>query len=761
MSDKKPNPILEMLKEKVAREEAEAAAKSQLETVESDAEVPSEFAEAAPDVWDDEKDWRKEKAERQSEEDDALKRLRIRDVYERLTGRKVDPKRSGGKNEILVFCPSADHDNSNTEAACINTVKNTWVCYGQCDDGGGVIDMVAAANGLPYGKASKGKEFAKAKQITLEEMCGWQFVRQGKVYVGKSPETQQREAEEFEATYSSPAEAAVEEMKSHIVSAKEVAKELGFSLDAVDDDLPSIGATKFDRKEFGVGSGVEAAKVRPQRPDPASLGAKPARETKPASSDDRPALHPVPELPESEEEEEDLDAPEMLPEIEGIFDNIPPDTPLYEFMYSTMHLATPKEFLLFRGLQLLALSAGAYVRGSVAGRQFKPSLACMFIASSGAGKSESSEYLSSVLEDDAYTWRTFSPPSGKYLWHSGLKQFRDPGSGEYLLQTLSQIKNDSGVHPIRDVTMHLDIDELAQLMSKGAIKGSSLITTIQKFDNSGGVNHSISTGSMGMGEQRAVNPNVIISAGTQAAVLGRLLGQGNIGNGLMARFEIVTGNRAPERKSFRLKPVNLDFAQQLYSDIAQKYLNGCDQAKRDLVVIPFNDECEDEFDRINYKMQKLKLTTDAKSRFDLKFRKMCLLFAINSGRTEIMLPDVHAAEWIMEYLDRTTSMTAEKTVTSEGNEMEDGILTAAAGAIAFKDKGYATEGDIWLRSGGKRKGWDRDAFNRKLERLIDRGELVVDPRTAARGPKGHRYVLPGSPSLKVVPNNKNKGKGSK
>ncbi|AUE22120.1 helicase [Gordonia phage BirksAndSocks] len=755
MSDKKPNPILEMLKEKVAREEAEAAAKSQLETVESDAEVPSEFAEAAPEVWDDEHDWRKEKAERQNEEDEALKRLKVRDVYERLTGRKVDTKRSGGRNEILVFCPSADHDNSNTEAACINTVKNTWVCYGQCDNGGGIIDMVAAAHGLPYGQAAKGKEFAKAKQITLEEMCGWQFVRQGKVYIGKSPETQQREAAEFEASYVQQVEEVVEEMKSHVVSGEEVAKELGFSLDAVDDDLPSIGATKFDRSEFGVGSGVEVAKVKPQRDPPPSLVASPP------SSIERPALHSVPQPEVSEEEEEDLDAPEMLPEITGIFDNIPPDTPLYEFMYATNHLATPKEFLLFRGLQLLALSAGAYVRGYVAGRQFKPSLACMFIASSGAGKSESNEYLASVLDDDAYTWRTFSPTTGQHMWHSGVKQFRDPGSGEYLLQVLSQVKNDSGVHKVRDVTMHLDIDELAQLMSKGAIKGSSLITTIQKFDNSGGVNHSISTGSMGMGEQKAVNPNVIISAGTQAAVLGRLLGAGNIGNGLMARFEIVTGNRAPERKSFRHRPVNLSYAQELYVDIAQKYLNGCDQEKRHLTVIPFNDECEDEFDRINYKMQKLKLTSDAKSRFDLKFRKFCLLFAINSGRTEIMLEDVRSAEWIMEFLDRTTSMTAEKTVTSEGNEMEDAILVAAAGAIAYKDKGYATGGDLWLRSSGKKKGWDQDVFRRKVEKLVEYGELVVDPRTAARGPKGHRYVLPGSPALKVVQNKNNKSKGSK
>ncbi|UTN91164.1 DNA binding protein [Gordonia phage PokyPuppy] len=750
MTDKKPNPILEMLKEKVAREEAEAAAKAELETVESEAEVPSEFSEAAPDVWDDDNDWRKRKAEQQAEEDDALKSLRVREVYERLTGRKVDPKRSGGKNEILVFCPSADHDNSNTEAACINTVKNTWVCYGQCDNGGGVVDMVAAAHGLPYGKSSKGKEFAKAKQITLEELCGWQFVREGKAYVGKSPQTQQREAAEFEATYTQAAEEVVEEIKSHVVSREEVAKKLGFSLDAVDDDLPSIGATKFDRSEFGADAPAEVVKVKPYREPPASLV------TSPASSSERPTLHSVPQEVTNDEDEEDLETQELLPEIEGIFDNIPQDTPLYEFMYATNHLATPKEFLLFRGLQLLALSSGAYVRGSVAGRHFKPSLACMFIASSGAGKSESNEYLASVLDDDAYTWRTFSPTSGQYMWNSGVKSFRDPGSGEYLLQVLSQVKNDSGVHKVRDVTMHLDIDELAQLMSKGAIKGSSLITTIQKFDNSGGVNHSISTGSMGMGEQKAVNPNVIISAGTQAAVLGRLLGQGNIGNGLMARFEIVTGNRAPERKSFRLKPVNLSYAQELYVDIAKKYLNGADQAKRNLIVIPFNDECEDEFDRINYKMQKLKLTSDAKSRFDLKFRKFCLLFAINSGRTEVMLEDLRSAEWIMDYLDRTTSMTAEKTVTSEGNEMEDGILAAAAGAIEYKDKGYATEGDLWMRSSGKKKGWDKDAFRRKVEKLVEFGELVVDPRTAARGPKGHRYVLPGSPTLKAVPNTKNR-----
>ncbi|QAY16828.1 hypothetical protein SEA_EXIGUO_4 [Gordonia phage Exiguo] len=728
MSDKKPNPILEMLKEKVAREEAEAAAKSQLETVESDAEVPSEFAEAAPEVWDDEHDWRKEKAERQNEEDEALKRLKVRDVYERLTGRKVDPKRSGGKNEILVFCPSVDHDNSNTEAACINTVKNTWVCYGQCDNGGGIIDMVAAAHGLPYGQAAKGKEFAKAKQITLEEMCGWQFVRQGKVYIGKSPETQQRELEEYGESYVSQVEQAVEEITSKPVSAQEVADQLGFSLAALDDDLPQMGPTSFSRKEFGADS-VKDEPPAPTDTRPASLGASPASDKE---VDEPSALVTSIEVP--------TDTGDKLPEIENIFDNIPEGTPLYEYMKVVEDMSVPKEYSLFRGLQLLSLSAGPYLRGRV-GRPFKTTLSVLFVGATGAGKSQSRRPMDEILDHIVYEWKPV-PPSGRpYGTHTGVKRLIEPGSGEFLLESLSE-EIEAGVkYKVMDVMADLEVDELSRFMGKGAVTGSSLVGIFQEMDNNSALDGAIQAGSRSGGVTIAINPNMVFSAGVQPKALPQLIGRGNIGNGLLARFEVVTGNKPPVGDPFDDKMKNTSHCQELYTDVAAYYMGKVDpqgKSVRKLVFLDVDHSARDLMRQCYQVVETWKIGDDLKSRFDLKLYKLSTLFAVNRRADKVMSEDITSAMWVMEYLNRATTVTGEKTILTLGNEIDEALKKVIK--TFTESKGYVTFGTIQDKL--KTRGWDSVEIGRRLESLIERGEVQSAMGANTRGPKKPRYFDP-------------------
>ncbi|QDF18219.1 DNA helicase [Gordonia phage Chelms] len=736
MTDKKPNPILEMLKEKVAREEAEAAAKSQLETVESDAEVPSEFAEAAPEIWEDENDWRKQKAERQAEEDDALKSLKIRDVYERLTGRKVDPKRSGGKNEILVFCPSADHDNSNTEAACINTVKDTWVCYGQCDNGGGVVDMVAAARGLPYGKTSKGKEFAKAKQVTLEELCGWEFVREGKVYVGKSPATQQREAAEHGESYASQVAKAVEEVTPKPVSAQEVAEKLGFSLAGLDDDLPEMGPTSFSRKEFGADS-VKDEPPAPVETPPASLAASP---------------------PSSEEVEEEstlvtsiatpVDTGDKLPEIENIFDNIPAGTPLYEYMRVVEEMSVPKEYSLFRGLQLLSLSAGPYLRGRV-GRPFKTTLSVLFVGATGAGKSQSRRPMDEILDHIVYEWKPV-PPSGRpHGTHTGVKRLIEPGSGEFLLESLSE-EIEAGVrYKVMDVMADLEVDELSRFMGKGAVTGSSLVGIFQEMDNNAALDGAIRAGSKSSGTMIAINPNLVFSAGVQPKALPQLIGRGNIGNGLLARFEVVTGNKPPVGDPFDDKMKNTDHCQELYTDVAAYYMGKVDpqgKSVRKLFYLDVDYSARDLMRQCYQVVEVWKQGDDLKSRFDLKLYKLSTLFAVNRRADKVMAEDIKSAMWVMEYLNRATTVTGEKTILTLGNEIDDALKKVIR---AFTEsKGYVTFGTIQDKL--KTRGWDSVEISRRLESLIERGDVQSAMGANTRGPKKPRYFDPEVAAMKQL-----------
>ncbi|UVK61709.1 DNA helicase [Gordonia phage MrWormie] len=742
------HPILAKLMAQVEQEEAQEQQERELKTVESEAVVPEEFNDAAPDPWSDKEAWRQRKAEQQAEEDDALNALRIREVYEKLTGTKVNMKKSGGKNEILVFCPSSDHHNTNTEAACINIQKNTWVCYGQCDNGGGVVDMVAAANGLVYGKQSKGKDFAKAKQITLEQFCGWEFVKEGKGYVGKSPERLAQEAKEFAEEYGVPVEEPAEEPVKK-KSAQEVAEELGFNLAAVDDDLPEIGPTSFSRKEFGADSDKDElhAEPAPTSDQPSHIASR--VEAKPASGD---AIE-VSEEPvvESTDVNIDLDGGDKLPEISGVFENIPKGTPLYEYMRVVEDMSIPKEFSLFRGLQLLSLSAGPYVRGRV-GRPFKTTLSVLFVGATGAGKSQSRRPMDEILNHIVYQWNP-QPPSGRpYGTHTGVKRLIEPGSGEYLLQELSQ-EVESGVpYKIQDVMADLEVDELARFMGKGAVVGSSLVGIFQEMDNDPRLNAEIRAGSRSGGTIVAVNPNLVFSAGVQPKALPQLIGRGNIGNGLLARFEVVTGNKIRRRSVFDDNMKDTTHCQELYTDVAAFYLGKTDpdgKSVRKLFYIDVATSARPLMQKYYEIIDGWMDGDDLKSRFDLKLYKLATLFAINRRATQVIEEDIECAMWVMEYLNRATTLTGERTVVTVGGEIEEAIIAAVSYHTGYK--GYATHGDINNRAKVKKNGWDPADVWRRLDMLVERGEIVVAPSESRRGPKSVRYVHPETARHKKYP----------
>lgn len=742
--------MLDEIQKEINKEDSQAEEARTLKTIEEDAEVPAEFADAIPDLFSDDQK-AQVKAERQAEEDEYLKKLNILSIYKKLTGNSV--KLSGGENEKLVFCPTADHHNSNSEAACINTSKNTWVCYGQCEDGGGIIDMVAAANGMPFGKKLKGTDYAKAKQKTLEDFCGWVFDKQGKGWVGKSPETQKLEQEEFDAEvgYPQPVDNPVDNQVQETRSAEEIAKELGFSLSALsdDDDLPELGATSFNKGEFGADSPQSKTKASPHQDSrPASPVTKPASEAKPAS---RPVLSVVEDSEDTEDQTEDFVSPdEKLPEITDIWENIPEGTPLYEYMKVTEEMDVPPEYCLFRGLQLLSLSAGPYVRGKV-GRIFKTTLSVLFVGVSGTGKSQSRWAMDEILDHIVYKWHP-SPPSGtKFGTHTGIKRLIEPGSGEYLIEQFSEESADGVKYQVVDVMGELEVDELSRFMGKGAVTGSSLVGVFQEMDNNPALDGAIKAGSRSGGVVHATNPNLVFSAGVQPAALPRLIGKGNIGNGLLARFEVVTGNRIPGEDPFDNKLKDTDYCQELYTDVAVYYMNKVDPGEkntRKLFIIEVEAEARDEMRKAYQQVEGWKTGDDLKSRFDLKLFKLATLFCINRKADKVIREDVRSALWVMEYLNRSTTITGEKTVTTEGNEMEDSIVRAI---IATTDSGTpASDGKIWSRATGKRKGWDREAFSKKLISMEERGILISRMHQGKRGPKTKVYGVRGQAMLELA-----------
>lgn len=701
---------------------AEEKRKAEAEELKEDiTDVPAELAEAVPDVFDEDKGYIKDRAEQREREDSYLKRLNILAMYKKLTGH--DAKRSGGQNEKLVFCPSASHHNTNSEAACINTVKKTWVCYGQCDDGGGVIDMVAAANNMPFGKQLKGKDYAQAKQLVLEKYCGWKFEKTAQGWVGKSPEEQEAEVKAFEKDYGTlpplPEEDDDEE---------------GDSSDD-DDNLPTLGKVKIKQPTRGY------------QPKTVIEGPGPVLESS------HPHLAPVPS-PEPIEDDADGSGPlEKLPELDDIWKYIPEGTPLYEFMVAVEEMPVPKEFSLFRGLQLLSLSAGPYVRGKV-GRIFKTTLSVLFVGSSGAGKSQSRGAMNQVLDHVCYKWIPVPPNGTKYGIHSGVKRLIEPGSGEFLLQELSTEQNENGNYKIADVMADLEVDELSRFMGKGNVTGSSLVGVFQEMDNDPTLDSEVRAGSRSGGVVIAKNPNMVFSAGVQPNALKHLVGRQNISNGLLARFEIVTGNRIISDDPFESKIKDITRAQELYTDLVVYYAGKTDpdsKGVRKLFVIDVDRSARDAMKRSYRYVEELKEDQDIKSRFDLKLFKLATLFAINRKADLVMQEDVEAAHWLMEYLNRSSTLTAEKVAQVEGNAMDDAILKWS---LYWTEKqGYVTRGKIDNKIDVKKNGWDNAVVSKRIEALIDSGYLLVDPRSGKRGPASRRLVHPDGISradLKVI-----------
>jgi len=238
----------------------------------------------------------------------------------------------------------------------------------------------------------------------------------------------------------------------------------------------------------------------------------------------------------------------------------------------------------------------------------------------------------------------------------------------------------------------VEYDEFAQFMAKANTKNGSLMTVFQQFDNSPTLDGKIEVGSLSGGTHRAINANVIFSTSVQPKALGKVIGKHNIDNGFLARFEIVTGNRVIAA-SYKDEAIpNLQHAQAAYKGAAKYYQDKAyptnDRSARPaLVTIGLSDEAEPDFEDYWRHLQASR-DSDVKSRFDLKFKKLCTLFAINGLHDEIEVEDVRAAHWVMEYLHRSSELTEQKTGSTDEIELEHALINAVATLSARE--GFAT-----------------------------------------------------------------------
>lgn len=638
------------------------------------APVIGELAQAIPELPDD--DW--------SSEDAAISSLKILDVYKKLTGKNT--QKSGGKDELMVFCPSRDHENNNTEAACINVRKNTWVCFGQCGGGGGIIDMIATSNGFPFGKALKGRDYAKVKRITLEQFCGWHYDQLG---VGRSPKAQARLQTEFEKHYGSLA----------------------------------AGAEPEPVKSTALKPTVQANNL-------ASLPDTPGNTPKP---DNVTSIIPPVES-----------AHEPLPEISDPLKMIPPGTPLYEYIVAHKPTTVPVEYVLFQGHQLLSFCGGPLLRGKY-GKIFKSSLAVLLLGIPGLGKSTSINPAKEILRTYPIFSRLTLPPINgeKFGTSMGIHVLPDPASGEVLIDHLGYTHTMEGIkYPIRDTMAWMCYDELKKYTGKSGIQGSTLDAVLQELENVSSLDDKLSTSSRSGGTLEAINPCVNITMGTQPGALKELLGQQKIDNGFLSRFCVVTGNPEIAADPEKDIPNDLTYCGELFNEVALYYDNLMDRDNRSFFFIEVDSSAKELMRQSYQKASKWKFEEDIKSRFDLFLYKLSLLFAMNRRALAIMSEDINAAMWVLEYLNRSASLTAQKTSGLVTDEMEEGIKKAII-LIFNENKRRATRDAICSRMGANRKGWSKEDVDNKIFKLLRAGIIIEDPKPAKAGKQGvPAYLLP-------------------
>lgn len=370
----------------------------------------------------------------------------------------------------------------------------------------------------------------------------------------------------------------------------------------------------------------------------------------------------------------------------------------------------------------------------------------MMVARSGVGKSASKYAMYEILDHIVYKWMPEPPQPGQvYGRASGIRMLSNPGSAEVLLDELGKEEAEGVSYRLRDVMGFLDVDELASFMGKSSLSGSTLMERFMELDNDGRLDFKLDANSRSGGKTEAINPNLVFSTGVQPAAINALLGRHNVGNGFLARFEVVTGNYINDPDPFTNGAKDMDHCKELYTDLAAYYMRKVDpQGKgvRQLFVIDVHESAKDHMRKAFYKVEKWKLEDDAKNRFDLKLFKLSTLFAVNRKADFVMHEDIDCALWIMEFLNRAADFVSGKLVSTVGNEIDDAVLKI--GATLTEKDGKFQLGTLRNRVKPPRRGWDSKKYDERVEYLIESGAIIEIPQ-AKRGSDGRTkpsYAVP-------------------
>jgi hypothetical protein len=232
---------------------------------------------------------------------------------------------------------------------------------------------------------------------------------------------------------------------------------------------------------------------------------------------------------------------------------------------------------------------------------------------------------------------------------TGCKIMAVPASGEYLVKAFSyegrdpsSPKTSLGYQPVNGI---VDFDELSSLLTRANRQGSTLKPTIMGFADA---RDEVKIGSLTHGDYIASKPFCSITASTQPKAIRTLLNRTDTGSGFLNRW-VFAGGPPKEREviggSHSSTSVNLDEA------IAKlKIVRGWGATTRSITLEPDALELLTRFYKDMVFPLQRKDESDLLKRLDLLFKKLILLFAINSRKNTVSSDEVVIAINLWEYV---------------------------------------------------------------------------------------------------------------
>lgn len=628
-----------------------------------------------------------------AEEDEAIKSIDMFTIYEHVTGRKANRKMNGGTNNYLQFCPTAGHDNKESEASWLDPVKGTWVCMGQCGDGGGRLDMFAAGRGMNFGKSLKGAEYSKAKNEYLIELCGWERGPDGRA---KSPNQAKAEAEEFERVIEinqrqvpkveeDSSSTGTDEEESNVISLDERRAE---NADAGSDTLPNLGTLDDILGHLPAGSPVyEYVKTY--------------------------AVNGAPH-------EFDLFNGLMLigmcggPFLRGVGHRGP-----FNASFWQLRVAPPgsgKSQAKHSVNSILKLAELAWI-------SLKPAVQGDYGIARGV--------------------RPINPASGEAL----IDFFAKAGEGEsrydirdvtgwWALDEYASLSAKSAIRGSSLMSMLMDFDAVGRTEDDVVDSSEAIGRVSSKAHNPL------------LFVSANIQPNRI------QKVIGE---EGRDNGLVSRFDVISSNHREEELSISTVEFVSDPDAARVrekFREVVEKYTDkmradeglGPGEALR----IGINPAAHKAYDKLYNKYSKPE--DDAHSRFSLKALRYCLLFAMNSLHDEVMLEDVQRAEWVMKFLERSTALLAKKVTSTKYTDLDERVMKAieywsnrsgpGKHDPSKPGRGYATRGQIENLVKKAPQKYTQHEINNAIKAVVESGMVLeADKPKGARGPSGKRYTL--------------------